>query len=73
MGLCHRMSTNVVLFNFVKGGPETLSRIEDCILRVTFSYHYKNRIKTKAKLRVQWKKMKQCKFKIMVMYMPRAW
>lgn len=44
----------VVSFNFVQGDPEILRYIQDCILRVKHSYH-KNRIKTKAKLGVQWK------------------
>lgn len=53
MGLCHGISIKVASFNFVKGEPEALRCIEDCVLRVKFSFHYKNRIKTTAKLRVQ--------------------
>ena len=55
MDFCHRMSTKEVSFNCVQEKPEALRCTEDCILRVKFSYHY-NRIKTTAKVRVQWKK-----------------
>lgn len=43
----------VLSFNFVRGEPETLKYIQDCVLRVKRFYHYKNSIETKAKLRVQ--------------------